>query len=280
MTKFQYMVLTVASIGAVLLLIIFGILTKMSFSQNKIKKKMSPCPDYWEEVKNVNVVNVYPNKEFVYKNNTPFTNETNSEIIGDNNVQDVKIMINEKRPLLRILNETSRTITACKVPSHNGKNVGKIYENTSPYSLKLRNLRFGNNSSVRNNYTTIDKIPQTGTSVNLSYDKNKNYYSISEGDPALITSGDNISSNDVIKTPGLYWKTECINKDDIKCYNENNNNDIKIWGIDNYTPSDFYIDFTHNDWHSINMNKTKLCNLKDWAMRNSIVWDGVSNVVC
>ena len=68
MTKFQYMVLIVAAIFIVLVLIIFGIFVKMSFSQKKIKKKRAPCPDYWEEVKNVSVVDVYPNKEYIYNN--------------------------------------------------------------------------------------------------------------------------------------------------------------------------------------------------------------------
>ena len=275
MTKFQYMVLIVAAIFIVLVLIIFGIFVKMSFSQKKIKKKRAPCPDYWEEVKNVSVVDVYPNKEYIYKNNSPFTT-TSDEKIGNNDVQGIQIRIDKDTPFIRILNENPKTITACKVPANGATNVGSIYDTDN--TLKIRNFRYGAETN-RKNYTTIDKIPATGTSAPVAYDKKNDYYSIDPNNTALVNAGDSINIDKVIKTPGFYWDTACINAD-TACHNGTDNGNIKIWGNNSYTPSNFYIDFTDNDWHAINMNKSQLCNLKDWANRNNIVWDGVTNIAC
>jgi hypothetical protein len=275
------MVLTVAAIFAILLIIIFGILVKMSFTEEKLKKKKAPCPDYWEEVKNVSVVDVYPNKEYIYKNNQPFTTATNRETIGNNDVQGIKIMLNKNTPFIRILNENPKTITACKVPNNTATNVGNIYNGES---LKIRNFRYGAETD-RKNYTTIDKIPAIGTNATLTYNKTGNYYSI---DPAtytaLVNTGDNNITDEIkdtpgFKTPGFYWGTDCINNN-ITCHNGTDNGNIKIWGNNAYIPSKYYIDFTDNDWHAINMHKSQLCNLKDWANRNNIVWDGVTNIAC
>jgi hypothetical protein len=61
-------------------------------------------------------------------------------------------------------------------------------------------------------------------------------------------------------------------------------NNIKIWGNEysntKYTPTEYYIDFKDNDWHAINMNKSINCNLRDWANRNAIEWDGITNMAC
>jgi hypothetical protein len=268
------MVITVAAIFALLLLIIFGILVKMSFTEEKIKKKKAPCPDYWEEVKNVSVVGLYPNKEYIYKNDTPFTTSTNNEVIGNNDDEGIQIMIDKNKPFIRILNENPKTITACKVPKKDATNSGKIYTDAS---LNIRNYRYGGETD-RKNYTTIDQIPPTGTNVTITYNTSGNFYSIDKSYNELVNTGDSIDNNSVIKTPGFYWGTECISGN--TCLNGTDNGNIKIWGKESYTPSNYYIDFNDNDWHAINMHKSQLCNLKDWANRNKIVWDGVTNITC
>jgi hypothetical protein len=282
MTKFQYMVLIVALIFLILTLIIFGIFVKMTFTEEKLKKKKAPCPDYWEEVKDASVVDVYPNKEYIYIDKTGFTPGSISPVvatIGNNAAQDIQIMLDKDSPFIRITNENTKKINACKVPIKGKANTGTIYENTDPYSLKLRNYRYGPETN-RKNYTTIYKISQTGAQANITYNKKDDSYSIDPStNSVLVNVGDPIVMNSVIKTPGFYWGTECVDGGNA-CLKGRDNGNIKIWGKSSYTPSNYYIDFEDNDWHAINMNKSKLCNLKDWANRNGIVWDGVTNIEC
>ena len=280
MTKFQYMVLIVAVIFVVLTMIIFGIFVKMTFTEEKLKKKKAPCPDYWEEVKRVPVVDVYPNKEYIYIDETIFTPGSTSATIGNNAAQDIQIMLDKNTPFIRITNENTKKINACKVPDSGKANTGTIYGNTGDDPLTLRNYRYGPETN-RKNYTTTGKILQTGTpNVQIIYNNKDKYYSINPSDPnygTLVIPGDTIASANVIKTPGFYWGTVCSSGD--ACLEGTDNDKIKIWG-DSYTPSNYYIDFEDNDWHAINMNKSKVCNLKDWANRNGIVWDGVTNIEC
>ena len=111
----------------------------------------------------------------------------------------------------------------------------------------------------------------------MSNNKDK-YYSINQHDTNLVIPGDTIASANVIKTPGFYWGTDCSSGN--ACLEGTDNGNIKIWNDSSYTPLNYYIDFEDNDWHAINMNKSKVCNLKDWANRNGIVWDGVTNIEC
>ena len=277
MTKFQYMVLIVAVIFVVLTMIIFGIFVKMTFTEEKLKKKKAPCPDYWEEVKRVPVVDVYPNKEYIYIDKTGFTPGSISATIGNNAAQDIQIMLDKNTPFIRITNENTKKINACKVPIKDAANTGTIYSKTGDDPLTLRNYRYGPETN-RKNYTITGKIQQDGkTDVNITYNNKDKYYSIDQNDTTLVIPGDTITSANVMKTPGFYWGTECISGN--ACLEGTDNGNIKIWG-DSYTPSNYYIDFEDNDWHAINMNKSKVCNLKDWANRNGIVWDGVTNIEC
>jgi len=107
MDKYQYMVITVGAIFCVLLLIGFGVLVKLTFKEKKMAKKMAPCPDYWEEVKDVRVVDVIPN-------------------MNTNN---------------KIQNEVSSTKTLCKVPSRRDTNIGTTIYDTDN-NMNLRNYSY------------------------------------------------------------------------------------------------------------------------------------------
>jgi hypothetical protein len=198
MDKYQYMVITVGAIFCVLLLIGFGVLVNLTFKEKKMAKKMAPCPDYWEEVKDVLVVDVNPNKDFIYKDEGKKL--TDPITIGDNAIQQDIIMIDKNFPLLRINNEVTKKITACKVPLSGNINVGNIYDNSS--KLKLRNYSYGfKHNNMRNNYTTTDKIQPTGASLNVKYNRKTKIYTLTN--PAgIIVNGDTLKST--IPTPGFY----------------------------------------------------------------------------
>lgn len=302
MDKYQYMVIIVGAIFCVLLLIIFGVLVKLTFKPHTVSKVVAPCPDYWEEVKEIRVNNANPNKDFIYKNDTSFVkqervsgvftalpdnganaNFVKTDIIGNNSVQGLRIMVNKETPLMRINNEVTKTITACKVPSFNSTNTGKIYKNDESRNIVLRDYKYGKkHNNLRNNYTTLDKIPNTGIEKDVQYDKNEFYYKLYTPSIDLITNGDGIDEKTIIPTPGFYWKTDCM--DNKKCLTNSDDANVKIWGKTYsgtaYTPNTFYIDFKNNNWHTYNMQKSQKCNLKDWANKNGIVWDGITNLTC
>jgi hypothetical protein len=202
------MVITVGAIFCVLLLLYFGVLFQFKVEKKiKMAKKVAPCPDYWEEVKDVRLVDVIP--------------------IMDNSKNTIK-------------NEVTLTKTLCKVPSSTNTNIGNtgntIY--ISDGNIKLRNYNY------KTNYKrTGDNLPE----------------------PSIIT-------------PGFYWKAECDGRLDCEDIH------VKIWGNNygstRYTPSEFYIDFNDNDWHTYNMHKSQKCNLKDWANDRGIIWDGITNMNC
>ena len=276
MDRYQYMFITVGAIFCVLLLVGFSILVQLTFKEEKMIKKVAPCPDYWEEVKNVRVVDVNPNKNFIYKGDTKFDISKNI-IIGNNSVQYQRIMVDTDTPLIRINNEVTKKITACKVPSSGGINIGNIYSG----NIQLRNYRYGlKYNNLRGNYTTQNIIPTTGANINVNYDKKTNIYTLTTPGGNII-AGDNLSNS--ILTPGFYWKADCSSNENI-CLSGKDDGNVKIWGISYdrtlYTPSEFYIDFKHDDWHAYNMHKSKKCNLKNWANTNGIVWDGITNVDC
>jgi hypothetical protein len=291
MEKYKYMVITVGAIFCVLLLIGFGVLVNLTFKEKKMAKKMAPCPDYWTEEKDVLVVDVNPNKDFIYKGKgkiekTPF-------IIGNNAIQEDIIMIDENTPLLRINNEVTKKITACKVPLPSAINVGNIY---SGGSIQIRNSSYGpTHNNLRNNYTTPDKIVPTGSSLNVSYVKagsdkknkiQKYIYELTTPTGNIITTGDpSVNVVNELSTPGFYWKANCIS-DDPACLSGKDDSKVKIWGntYSNdggiYNPTEFYIDFKDNAWHALNMHKSTKCNIKSWANANDIVWDGITNMDC
>jgi hypothetical protein len=110
MNKYQNIVINVGIIFCVLLLLGFTILVFLTFKEKKISKKVAPCPDYWQEVKDVRVVDVIPNM-----------NNSN-----------------------KIINEVSTTKTLCKVPSNTDTNIGKtIYDNAG--NINLRNYSYISN---------------------------------------------------------------------------------------------------------------------------------------
>ena len=285
MDKYQYMVITVGAIFCVLLLIGFGVLVKLTFKEKKMAKKMAPCPDYWTEEKDVLVVDVNPNKDFIYKDEGK--DVLNPITIGNNAIQQDIIMFDENNPLLRINNEVTKKITACKVPLSGNINVGNIYNGPS---IQIRNYSYGPSyNNLRNNYTTPDKIDPNGTSVSVSYvkagsdKKNKiQKYIYQFNNSAYIkNNGDNYESvvnHPGLSTPGFYWKANCILGNEV-CLSGKDDSKVKIWG-NNYTPSEFYIDFKDNDWHAYNMHKSTKCNIKSWANENNIVWDGITNMNC
>jgi hypothetical protein len=291
------MVITVGAIFCVLLLIGFGVLVNLTFKEKKMAKKMAPCPDYWTEEKDVLVVDVNPNKDFIYKDDSPFVkyiggkykpmsgvNESfEKEVpIGNNAIQQDIIMINKNIPLLRINNEVTKKITACKVPLSGNIKVGNIYHSVN---LKLRNYSYGpSHNNMRNNYTTIDKIDKNGTHVSVKYDTSGKFYKLN--DNSKIITGDN-SLPSPIPTPGFYWKANCIS-DNAVCLSGKDDTKVKIWGNSysdggesyTYEPKEFYIDFKDNAWHAYNMDKSTKCNIKSWANANNIVWDGITNMDC
>jgi hypothetical protein len=297
MDKYQYMVIIVGAIFCVLLLLIFSLFVNMNAKERPNAKKIAPCPDYWEEVKDVRVVDVNPNTDFIYKDNTSFVKYqrkdgkyktdpannvgldfTKDDTIGNNAVQGIRIMIDKNTPLLRINNEVTKKITACKVPSSSEINVGNIYKSGN---LQLRNYSYGSKyNNLRNNYTTIDNIGKNGTRVSVKYDTHGKFYKLET--PASYTiTGDSLLSP--IPTPGLYWKADCM--DGTNCLSGKDHGNVKIWGNSysdggQYIPSEFYIDFKDNDWHAYNMQKSTKCNLKRWANANNIVWDGITNMDC
>jgi hypothetical protein len=54
-----------------------------------------------------------------------------------------------------------------------------------------------------------------------------------------------------------------------------NKKNSKNFGSDTHGMSGGIIDFGNNGWER--NGKSKLCNQKDWANKNDIQWDGVSN---
>jgi hypothetical protein len=292
MDKYQYMVIIVGAIFCVLLLLIFSLFVNMNAKEQPNAKKIAPCPDYWEEVKDVRVVDVNPNTDFIYKDNTSFvkyqrkdgkyktvpaddflSDFTKSVNIGNNAVQGIRIMLNKNTPLLRINNEVTKKITACKVPSSSEINVGNIYSGSN---IQLRNYSYGSKyNNLRNNYTTTDKIDKNGTLVSVKYDTNGKFYKLETPNTYTIT-GDSLLSP--IPTPGFYWKADC--KTGTNCLSDKDDRNVQIWGNIGYNPSEFYIDFKDNDWHAYNMQKSTKCNLKRWANANGIVWDGITNMDC
>lgn len=48
-------------------------------------------------------------------------------------------------------------------------------------------------------------------------------------------------------------------------------------GTQGYEASNSAIDFSNNGWTTLNNTKTSICNKRDWANANGIVWGGVSN---
>jgi hypothetical protein len=293
MNKYQYMVITVGAIFCVLLLIGFGILVNLTFKEKKMSKKVASCPDYWTEEKDVLVVDVNPNTDFIYKDSTSFvkyqrkngkskaipTGDTASDFtrnsnIGNNVVQDIRIMLDKNIPLLRINNEVTKKITACKVPVQGAINVGNIYSDSS---IKLRNFSYGSKyNNLRGNYTTQNLIPSSGRFLNIKYDTRDKIYKLNTLD-GNVNIGDSLSSP--ILTPGFYWKANCISGNAV-CLSGKDDTKVEIWGNNSYTPSEFYIDFNDNYWHTYNMNKSTKCNIKRWANANEIVWDGITNLNC
>ena len=280
MDKYQYMVVTVSAIFCILLLIGFGILVNFTFKEEQMTKKIANCPDYWKEVKDVRVVNVNPNKDFIYKDNKAFTG-TKQIIIGNNSVQNVRIMLDKNTPIIRINNEVTKKITACKVPSNDDINAGKIY--SLGKVISLRNYTYGSEyKNLRNNYTIPTKIDIGGSSLDVKYDNIGKFYKLENPNESLIT-GDDLDKKSTISTPGFYWKAECINNT-TECLSGKDEGNVKIWGVtynnNKYSPSEFYIDFKDDDWHAYNMHKSKKCNLKNWANANGILWDGITNAKC
>jgi hypothetical protein len=311
MEKYQYMVITVGAIFCVLLLIGFGVLVNLTFKEKKMAKKMAPCPDYWTEEKDVLVVDVNPNKDFIYKDDSPFAKYrggvytamenvtqngevfTKDVLIGNNAIQQDIIMFNANTPLLRINNEVTKKITACKVPVSGNINVGNIYNNSG---IQIRNSSYGpTHNNLRNNYTTPDKIDPSGILVNVSYKKagsdkknkiQKYIYELTTPTGNIITTGDpSVNVVNELSTPGFYWKANCISDDPV-CLSGKDDSKVKIWGNNYsndggiYNPTEFYIDFKDNAWHALNMHKSTKCNIKGWAIKNNIVWDGITNMDC